>query len=88
MGVGGVLNQVTTPTIADGSDGIDLRRDEPTDMDRGPPAVWGVSAASSVSGDRASVAGDTSASRGMPPACTTAAAVAKKVLVGMTTSRP
>ena len=51
-------------------------------------AVSGVRAASSVSGERASVSGETSARRGIPPACTTAAAVAKKVLVGMTTSRP
>ncbi len=51
-------------------------------------AVWGVSAVWSVSVERAKVAGDTSASRGMPPACRTAPAVAKKVFVGTTTSRP
>ena len=40
-----------------------------------------------VSVDRARVAGSTSAKRGRPPACSTAAAVAKKVLAGTTTSR-
>jgi hypothetical protein len=52
------------------------------------PAVRGVSAFSTSSGRTAKDAGSMSISTGRPPACTTAAAVAKKVLVGTRTSRP
>ena len=45
-------------------------------------------AASALAAVRAYVSAATSAKRGTPPACTTAAAVAKNVLVGTTTSRP
>ena len=52
------------------------------------PAVSSPSAASTVPAERASVSGATSAKRGLPPAWITAAAVAKNVFAGTTTSRP
>jgi hypothetical protein len=52
------------------------------------PATPGSSSGFTVSGPRANVSGSMSAKRGTPPACTTAAAVAKKVLEGTMTFFP
>src|ERR1700674_1218147 len=52
------------------------------------PAVFAVSALSTSCGRMPKVSGSMSTSTGRPPAWTTAAAVAKKVLVGTSTSRP
>ena len=52
------------------------------------PTVRAVTRAAASAGSRLSVAGSTSAKTGMPPASTTASAVAKKVKAGTITSSP
>ena len=71
------------------ADRVDLGRDRPADVHEDDAGrVLAQARLRPCSADRASVSGATSAKRGVPPAWSTAAAVAKNVFVGTTTSRP
>ena len=88
MGVGGVLHEPQSSSPAQLGDGRRVGADHAADVDEHHAGRLLGEGGLDGGGDSAMVSGSTSASRTRPPACSTAAAVAKNVLAGTITSAP